>query len=154
MNTSNFINIIGRLGQAPIRKTLPGGSEIMELSVATNNFYRDRNGDRVKATDWHRVKCFSPQVMDLLERYTDKGDQISIVGSMRYHTWTDKYEQKRREAEVILDSFSFLSSGRRNDAPAADYQSAAPAATPPSMPAPTYAGSIQNEPAMTDDLPF
>lgn len=114
MNTSNFVNLIGRVGQQPERKQLSGGTELLELSLATRNVYKDRNGTRVEKTDWHRVKCFGP-VVDTLERYVNKGDQLSVVGALRYSEWRDKYDQNRKSAEIILDSFSFIGGQRSMD---------------------------------------
>lgn len=148
MNTSNFVTLLGRLGAAPVRKTLPNGNSLLEFSLATNNSYKDRDGNRVTKTDWHRVKAFGP-VVDTLERYLSKGDQLSVVGALRYNEWTDKHDQKRKSAEVILNAFSFVGSRNSEDAPA-------PAATTKLKA--TYAGKLNNavalETAAATDLPF
>ena len=114
MNTNNFINLIGRVGQAPTRRNFDNGGSVLELSLATNDNYKDRAGNRVERTQWHRVKAFGP-VVDVLERYVSKGDQLSVVGTLRYNTWTDNANQARKTAEIILDSFSFISGNRRRD---------------------------------------
>lgn len=112
MNTSNFINLIGRLGDAPKTTTLPSGSVVAEFSVATNDQYRDRDGNKQTRTDWHRVKAFG-KLAELFDQYLDKGQQISIVGSMQYSKWVDKHDQNRTSAEVIAHSFSFIGGGNR-----------------------------------------
>ena len=114
MNTNNFINLIGRVGQDPTRHNFDNGGSVLELSLATNDNYKDRAGNRVERTQWHRVKAFGP-VVDVLERYVSKGDRLSVVGTLRYSAWTDNANQARKTAEIILDSFSFISGSRRKD---------------------------------------
>ncbi len=109
-NTSNFINLIGRLGDAPKTTTLQSGTVATEFSLATNNYYRDRDGNRQEQTDWHRVKAYG-KLAELFDQYLDRGQQVSIVGSMRYRKWIDKYDQTRTSAEVIAESFSFIGGG-------------------------------------------
>jgi len=106
-NTSNFINLIGRLGDAPKTTTLPSGTTVTEFSLATNNYYRDRDGNKQTRTDWHRVKAFG-KLAEIFDQYLDRGREVSIVGSMRYSKWVDKHDQNRTSAEVIAESFSFI----------------------------------------------
>ncbi len=112
INTSNFINLIGRLGDTPKTTTLPSGTVATEFSLATNNYYRDRDGNRQEQTDWHRVKAYG-KLAELFDQHLDRGEQVSIVGSMRYRKWVDKYDQTRVVAEVIAQSFSFIGGGNR-----------------------------------------
>ncbi len=110
MNTSNFINLIGRLGDNPKTKTLESGTTLTTFSLATNEYFRDRDGNRQTRTEWHRVIAFG-KLAELFDQYLRRGEQVSIVGSMRYRKWTDKYEQARTSAEVVADSFSFIGTG-------------------------------------------
>jgi single-strand DNA-binding protein len=112
LNTSNFINLIGRLGDAPKTTTLPSGTTVTEFSLATNNYYRDRDGNKQTRTDWHRVKAFG-KLAEIFDQYLDRGREVSIVGSMRYSKWIDKHDQNRTSAEVVAESFSFIGGGNR-----------------------------------------
>jgi len=112
MNTSNFINLIGRLGGDPQTKTLDSGTVVTEFSLATKDIYRDRDGNRQERTDWHRVKAFG-KLAELFDQYLDRGQQVSIVGSMRYRKWVDTHDQTRTSAEVIANNFSFISGQNR-----------------------------------------
>lgn len=120
MNTSNFINLIGRLGDDPKTITLPSGTLATEFSLATNDYYRDRDGNKQERTDWHRVKAYG-KLAELFDQYLEKGRQVSIVGSMRYSKWVDKHDQPRTSAEVIADSFSFIGGGQNRQANGQDY---------------------------------
>ena len=113
MNTSNFINLIGRLGDDPKTRTLENGNTFTEFSLATNDYYRDREGNRQTRTEWHRVKAFG-KLAELFDTHLRRGEQVSIVGSMRYNKWVDKHDQPRTSADVIADSFSFIGSQNRN----------------------------------------
>ena len=161
MNSNNFVSLIGRVGQQPTRKNFDNGNAVLEFSLATNRYYKDREGNRAQETQWHRVKTFQPKVIDVLERYVNRGDQISIVGNLRYRDWTDKHDQKHTQAEIIVDSFTFLDNGRRtepNDSNPINARNPAPANGPRT----TYAGtrgSALSTPLVLDaegpdDLPF
>jgi len=112
MNTSNFINLIGRLGEDPKSKTLDNGRLFTEFSLATKTFYKDRDGNRQEQTDWHRIKAFG-KLAEIFDRHLERGTQVSIVGSMRYSKWVDKHDQARTSANVIAESFSFIGSGNK-----------------------------------------
>jgi single-strand DNA-binding protein len=113
MNTSNFINLIGRLGDTPKTVTLASGTTATEFSLATNDYYRDRDGNRQTRTEWHRIKAYG-KLAEIFDQHLDRGREVSIVGSMRYRKWTDKHDQTRTAAEVIAESFSFIGSQNRN----------------------------------------
>ncbi|THH39259.1 single-stranded DNA-binding protein [Neolewinella litorea] len=112
MQVRNSVTLIGNVGQLPAIKTLSSGSRVIEFSFATNDTYRNREGEKVTRTEWHQVKAFG-KVVDVLERYVTKGSALAITGTLRYRKWTDKFEQNRVSTEIILDQFTFL--GGRDD---------------------------------------
>ncbi len=159
MNTSNFINLIGRLGEDPKTKTLDSGTSLTEFSLATNDYFRDRDGNRQTRTEWHRVKAFG-KLAELFDQHLSRGVQVSIVGSMRYSKWVDKHDQTRISAEVIADSFSFIGSNNRPSSNDADYGSSMVADPRPESLRPLNtksATAVAGEPVQEgadDDLPF
>ncbi|MEM6771959.1 MAG: single-stranded DNA-binding protein [Bacteroidota bacterium] len=112
INNSNFINLIGRLGENPVSRTLPSGQMATEFSLATNNSYKDRDGNRIERTDWHRIKSYG-KVAEILSRYLERGSKVAIIGTLRYNKWIDKFEQKRSSAEIVVESFQFMGSRQR-----------------------------------------
>lgn len=133
ISTDNFVNLIGRLGSAPVVKTLPSGTLLAEFSLATSNKYTDRNGNKVQQTEWHRIKAFG-KVAEVLDQYLEKGSQIALLGSIRYNKWVDKYDQNRTNTDIVVESFRFLDSRRKNDSDQEnDYVDTAPrrSNTPP-----------------------
>ena len=112
MNASNFIHITGNVGGTVRSNTLPSGMRVAEFSLATNDYYRDREGNRVQRTEWHRVKAFG-KVAGVLAEHAGKGTQLSVVGTMRYRSYVNKLEQQCTVAEVYLDSFNFVGKKHR-----------------------------------------
>jgi single-strand DNA-binding protein len=109
MTVRNSITLIGNVGQLPITKTLPSGTRVIEFSLATNDSYRNRDGEKIQRTEWHSIKAYG-KVVDVLERYVSRGSSLAITGTLRYNKWTDKYDQVRNSAEIILEEFTFLDS--------------------------------------------
>lgn len=118
MNVRNYIHLTGNLGAAPTTFVLPSGGLTCRFSLATNEYYRNKEGEKVTRTEWHVVKAYG-KLAELFVEHLDKGSQISIVGSMRYRKWEDKFGQKRITPEVTATEFTFLSSSRQAEAPTA-----------------------------------
>ncbi|MBC6994963.1 single-stranded DNA-binding protein [Neolewinella lacunae] len=117
MNVRNHIHLTGNLGSAPKTTTLKNGSQATEFSLATNEYFRDKDGKRQTRTQWHRVKAYG-KLAELFDQYLERGSQVAIVGSMQYRRWVDKHEQVRTTAEVIAEEFTFLGAGKRGSAAA------------------------------------
>lgn len=116
MNVRNHIHLTGNLGADPKMVELPSGRKATEFRLATNRYYRDAQGERQTKTEWHLVKAYG-RLAEVLGTYLQKGSQVAIVGSMQYRSWTDKYDQPRRTAEVIAEEFTFLNNRRSSDRP-------------------------------------
>lgn len=114
MNGNNFISLIGRLGQEPDRKTFDNGGSVVNLRLATNDNYRNASGELVERTQWHNVKAFG-KAGDTIHQYSRRGDQLAVVGTLRYRDYTDASGQSKISAEVHLNTFTFLSNKRDND---------------------------------------
>ncbi|TXF90597.1 single-stranded DNA-binding protein [Neolewinella aurantiaca] len=113
MNVRNHIHLTGNLGTDPKTVVLKTGKTATEFSLATNEYYRDKQGERQTRTEWHRVKAYG-KLAELFDQHLQCGSPISIVGTMRYRRWVDKFEQTRTSAEVIAEEFTFLGGSRKN----------------------------------------
>ncbi|MEM6771960.1 MAG: single-stranded DNA-binding protein [Bacteroidota bacterium] len=113
MNVRNHIHLTGNLGADPKTTTLKSGLIATEFSLATNDYYRDAEGNRQTRTEWHKIKAYG-KLAELFGQYLHRGSQISIIGSMRYRKWVDQFEQNRIAAEVIAEEFTFLGSGKNS----------------------------------------
>jgi len=111
MQVRNNITLIGNLGAAPITTTLPSGTTVTEFRLATNDYFKDKDGNRQERTEWHRVKAFG-KLAETFAKYLTRGSQVCIAGALRYNKWIDKHDQVRITAEVVASEFTFLSSGK------------------------------------------
>ncbi len=97
----NKVLLIGRLGQDPKLTYLPSGSPVAELSVATDESYKDRDGNKVDRVEWHRVKVFGRSA-EFCSNYLSKGRLVYVEGTLRTRSWEDQQGQKRYSTEVVV----------------------------------------------------
>jgi len=97
----NKVILIGRLGQDPKLTYLPSGSPVAELSVATDESYKDRDGNKVERTEWHRVKVFGRSA-EFCNNYLSKGRLVYVEGTLRTRSWDDQQGQKHYMTEVVV----------------------------------------------------
>lgn len=109
MQIRNSIHLIGHIGQDAELLNTKNGDQFLKFSLATNEYSRDKAGNKVTRTEWHNVLVFgSERVKNLKESFV-KGTHIAINGTLRYSKWTDKHEQKRSDAVIHLEDFAYLS---------------------------------------------
>ena len=85
----NQVQIIGRVGQDPETKNTPSGSAVCNISIATNESWKDKNGQKQERTEWHNVVAFA-KLAEIMGSYLHKGSLVFIQGRLK----TDKYEDK------------------------------------------------------------
>ncbi|MDK9701904.1 MAG: single-stranded DNA-binding protein [Sulfuritalea sp.] len=151
MASVNKVIIVGNLGADPEMRYLPSGEAVANLRVATTDSWKDKDGNKQEATEWHRVSFFGRQA-EVCGQYLKKGSQIYIEGSIRTRKWQDKEGQDRYTTEIRGDRMQMLG-GRQgmSDAPPRESGSSAgsrPAAAPAAQPA----GGNFND--FEDDIPF
>lgn len=94
------VQLIGRLGAEPEIATLPNGNQVVTLSIATEEYWKDRQGQGQKRTTWHRVKFWSEGTIGYIERNVTKGQLVEIEGTFRYEEFTDREGVKQRVALI------------------------------------------------------
>ena len=97
----NKVILVGRLGQDPKLTYLPSGSPVAEMSVATDESYKDREGNKVDRVEWHRVKVFGRSA-EFCNNYLSKGRLVYVEGTLRTRSWEDQQGQKRYMTEVVV----------------------------------------------------
>jgi single-strand DNA-binding protein len=112
----NRVILVGRLGRDPETRYTGGGQAVANFSVATDETYKDRNGERQKRTEWHKIVVWGKQA-EIAQQYLKKGSLIFIEGRIQSREWQDKEGQKRTSFEIVATSFRML--GGRSDAAAA-----------------------------------
>ncbi len=108
----NKVVLIGHLGQDPEVKHLESGVAVANFSVATKEIYKDKNGEKVTQTEWHRVVMWRG-LAEVAEKYLNKGELVYIEGRLRTRSWDDKDGNKRFTTEVFADVMKML--GKKSD---------------------------------------
>jgi single-strand DNA-binding protein len=109
----NKVILVGRLGRDPETRYTGGGQAVANFSVATDETYKDRNGERQKRTEWHKIVVWGKQA-EIAQQYLKKGSLIFIEGRIQSREWQDKEGQKRTSFEIVATNFRML--GGRGDA--------------------------------------
>lgn len=99
--------IIGRLGQDPEVRTTPTGASVANFSVATNEVWNDKSGQKQERTEWHRVVVWGKQA-ELCQQYLKKGRQVYLEGRIQTRQWQDKDGQTRYTTEIQAQNVRFL----------------------------------------------
>ena len=114
----NKVILVGNVGRVPDVVTFPseGSTPVKKASfpLATTEYRRNRDNERVEITEWHNVVCWCG-LADIAERILHKGAQIYIEGRLQSRTWEDKEGNKRHVTEVVADNLLLLSSRQRSD---------------------------------------
>src|SRR6202162_4846903 len=112
----NKVILVGRLGRDPETRYTGGGQSVANCSVATDETYKDKAGERQKRTEWHKIVVWGKQA-EIAQQYLKKGSLIFIEGRIQSREWQDKEGQKRTSFEIVATNFRML--GGRGDAAAA-----------------------------------
>ncbi|MGB7846260.1 MAG: single-stranded DNA-binding protein [Candidatus Acidiferrum sp.] len=122
----NKVILVGRLGRDPETRFTSGGQAVANFSVATDETYKDRSGERQKRTEWHKIVVWGKQA-EIAQQYLKKGSLVFIEGRIQSREWQDKEGQKRTSFEIVATNFRMLG-GRGDGAAAGAGVSAAPTA--------------------------
>lgn len=102
----NKVILIGNLGRDPEVRTTQNGDEIVNMSVATSESWRDRqSGERKERTEWHRVVIFNENLVKVAKQYLKKGSKVYLEGQLQTRKWTGQDGQERYTTEVVLPRF-------------------------------------------------
>ena len=152
----NKVILVGNLGQNPELKYTPNGQAVCNLSIATNESWTGKDGQKQEKTEWHRLVLFG-KLAELAGQYLQKGRQVYIEGKLQTRSWQDKDNQTRYTTEIVGQTMQFLGGNAGAGAGAGANRNASP-----SYDAPSYgnnnsyqATSFQSEPTFTEeDVPF
>jgi len=101
MASVNKVILIGNLGKDPEIRYTQGGEPIANFSLATNESWTDKSGQKQERTEWHRVEVFGKPAQ-VARDYLSKGRQVYLEGSIRYDEWTDKDGNKRNMTKIRI----------------------------------------------------
>jgi len=151
----NKVILIGRLGRDPELKYTPSGAPVAKFSLATDESFKDKTGEKQSRTEWHNIVAWN-KLAEICGEYLTKGKQIYIEGSIRSRQWQDQSGNKRTSYEIIASQMQMLGSkGESERAPGAGMERAAPERPAPAPPPPSAEPVSQPEPEISDeDIPF
>lgn len=111
----NKVILIGNVGADPEVRQTSGGTSVCELSLATSESYKDKDGNRTTKTEWHRIVVWGATA-DNVGRFVKKGSKVYVEGRIQTREWEDKDGNKRYTTEIIASQVTFLDS-KRDGAP-------------------------------------
>ena len=103
----NKVQLIGNLGNAPEVRTTETGKKLVKFSVATNEVYRNANGEKIKETQWHNLIAWG-KLADIAEKYLLKGTEVAIEGKLINRNYTDKEGNKKYVTEIQVNELLLL----------------------------------------------
>jgi single-strand DNA-binding protein len=150
----NKVILVGRLGKDPETRYMTSGEAVTNVTLATSENYKDKNGEKQERTEWHNL-VFYRRLAEIAGEYLKKGSQIYVEGRIQTRKWQDKEGKDRYTTEIVVNEMQMLggkSSGGGSfevmDSPSSAPARSAPAAKPA---APAAKGNFDN---FDDDIPF
>lgn len=110
----NKVTLIGTVGKDPEARYTPSGSQVVSLSVATNESYNDKNtGQRVENTEWHRIVAFG-KLAEIILQYVKKGSKLYLEGKLKTTEW-EKDGIKRYNTDIVANEMVMLDGAPKHD---------------------------------------
>ncbi|MHB8909218.1 MAG: single-stranded DNA-binding protein [Syntrophales bacterium] len=101
--------LVGRLGKDPEVRYTPDGSMVTNFTLATDEQWKDKNGEKVQKTEWHRIVTFG-KLAEICGKYLVKGKLVFVEGRIQTRSWDDKEGVKRYTTEIVASNMQMLDS--------------------------------------------
>ncbi len=109
----NKVILAGNIGNDPeIQTSKENNKKFTTFSVATKDFFKNKEGEKTEKTEWHNIIVFKDSAVSVIEQYCKKGDQVFIEGSLSTTKWKDENEKTHYKTQVVVgvgDDFQFTS---------------------------------------------
>jgi single-strand DNA-binding protein len=115
----NRVTLVGNVGDEPRVSEREGEAFVANFPLATNEFYRNKEGEEVSKTEWHRIVVWNKGA-EIVKNHVKKGDALYVEGKITTNSWDDKEGNKHYSTEVICDNFLFLSPRNNGEEQKAD----------------------------------
>ena len=103
----NSVQLIGRLGMDPEVKTFENDKIKVRFSLATSDYYKNKEGERVEETQWHNIVAWG-RIAKVAESYLNKGKEIALSGKLTNRSYDDKDGNKKYITEIIANEILML----------------------------------------------
>ncbi len=107
MASVNRVILVGNLGRDPELRYIPSGQAVANFTLATNDRWRDKEGNNQERTEWHRIVVWGKSAENCAQ-YLQKGRSVYIEGRLQTREWEDKDGNKRQTTETIAQTVQFL----------------------------------------------
>lgn len=108
-NLRNKVQLIGNLGNNPEVINLESGKKLVKFSLATNEVYKNADGEQIKETQWHNLVAWG-KTAEIVEKYLTKGNEVAIEGKLINRNYEDKEGKKHYVSEVVVNELLMLGS--------------------------------------------
>ncbi|SEQ86117.1 single-strand DNA-binding protein [Nitrosomonas sp. Nm51] len=149
MASVNKVILIGNLGRDPETRYMSSGDAVTNISLATTEVWKDKNGEKQEKTEWHRV-TFYRKLAEIAGEYLKKGRSVYVEGRLETRKWTDKNGMERYTTEIIATDMKMLGSRAGSDS----FDSSDSEANEPTSGRSTYNRNNNGFDDMEDDIPF
>jgi single-strand DNA-binding protein len=109
----NRVTLIGNLGMDPEVKTLETGKKVTHFTLATDDGYKNSEGQKVKETTWHNIVAWNG-LADIAGKYLKKGREVAVEGRLAYRSYDDKNGTTKYITEIILNDLQLLRSSKEH----------------------------------------
>ncbi len=162
MASVNKVILVGNLGRDPEIRYMPSGEPVANITIATSSKYKNKSGEMVEETEWHRVTFFG-KLAEIAGQYLKKGRSVYVEGRLKTRKYTDKDGIEKYATDIVANEMQMLGSREGMGEPSGDdgggyAPRSAPAPRAPAAPqaerqapAPKPAGGFDD---MDDDIPF
>jgi single-strand DNA-binding protein len=107
----NRVTLIGNLGMDPDTKTTDSGKKVTHFTLATDDSYKNAEGQKIKETTWHNIVAWNG-LADIAGKYLKKGKEVAVEGRIVYRTYEDKKGVTKNSTEIVLNDLLLLRSGK------------------------------------------
>lgn len=104
----NKVILVGRLGRDPESRFTSGGQQVCNFTLATDESFKDRAGERQKRTEWHRIVLWG-RLAEISQQYLKRGTLVYIEGRLQTRQWDDRSGNKRTTTEIVGNVMRILS---------------------------------------------
>ena len=110
---ANRVTLIGNLGKDPETKTTDSGKKITHFTLATNDGYKNNEGERVNETTWHNIVAWNG-LAEIAGKFLKKGREVAVEGRIVYRTYEDKKGVTKNITEIVLSDLVLLRNGKES----------------------------------------
>jgi single-strand DNA-binding protein len=106
--------LVGRMGRDPESRTTSGGQDVCNFSIATDESYKNKAGEKVSKAEWHNIVVWG-KLAGIVSQYGAKGKLVYVEGRLQTREWTDKEGNKKRTTEIVAYTFKLLSAKEKEE---------------------------------------